>query len=379
MVEDVFSWIDHALAARREENLFRHLRTRQTTPAQDFSSNDYLGLRCDSRLHEAGHQAAIKAGSGSGSSPAVSGWTQFHDALCVQLAQWKGTESALIFASGYVANLSTVAALVQSGDVVYADRLAHACLIDGAKLSGAKLRVFPHNDAAKLAEIMDRDCGRFRRSLILTESLFSMDGDVAPLLDIGTVATDHQAMLLVDEAHAAGLFGPAGQGLVESLGLGMHPNLIRMGTLSKAIGVQGGFVAGSKNLIDWLRQSARGWIYSTSISPYLAAAAAESIRIIQNEPDRRLRVLEHADFLRCQLTESGWSVPPGQGPIVPVILGDAERTMNISKTLESQGFLVGAIRPPTVPRGTSRLRLSVTAQHTSADISRLVDALNRAV
>ena len=371
----VMDWLDEALADRRDRSLMRKLRVRPVERARDFSSNDYLALRHDPRLHLAGIEAAALYGSGAGSSPAVSGWTTAHETLAKEMAGWKEAEGALLFSSGYVANQSTVAALVGTGDVIYADRLSHACLIDGARLSGATLKVFPHNDLGRLETVLNRDQGRYRRRLIITESIFSMDGDAAPLVELAALAERFQAMMVVDEAHATGLFGAHGAGMVESLGLGELPFLVRLGTLSKAVGVQGGFVVGSQKLIDWLVQSARGWIYSTAISPYLAGAAEESIRIIREEPWRRVQALQMADSLRQELRKNGWNVAEGVGPIVPLILGDVELALKIGQKLEDQGFAVGVIRPPTVPKGTARLRISVNAGHTLEDIGRLVDAL----
>lgn len=374
-IRKVMDWLNEALDSRRQSSLMRRLRVRQLLPGCDFSSNDYLALRHDPRLHLAGIEAAAVHGSGAGSSPAVSGWTTAHETLAKELAGWKEAEGALLFSSGYVANQSTVGALVEAGDVVYADRLSHACLIDGARLSGASLKVFPHNDLDRLESVLNRDQGRYRRRLIITESIFSMDGDAAPLSDLAVLAERFQAMMAVDEAHATGLFGTHGAGMVESLGLGELPFLIRLGTLSKSVGVQGGFVVGSQKLMDWLVQSARGWIYSTAISPYLAGAAAESIRIIRNEPWRRVQTLQMADVLRQKLRETGWNVPEGAGPIVPLVLGDVELALKIGLKLEENGFAAGVIRPPTVPKGTARLRISVNAGHSLEDIGRLVDAL----
>lgn len=368
-------WLNDALEGRERAGLIRHVRVRQVYPHLDFSSNDYLFLRRDPRLQRAGLSDFDNSGAGAGSSPAVSGWTRSHEELVNAISAWKGAEATLLFSSGYMANQSTIAALVEKPDAIYADRLCHACLIDGARLSGAKLRVFPHNDAAKLDEILSRDSGRFRRSLIVTESLFSMDGDIAPLADLAGIAVKYNAMMAVDEAHATGLYGPAGQGLVEELGLGGVPGLVRLGTLSKAIGVQGGYVTGPELLIKWLVQAGRGWIYSTALSPTLAGAATESIRIIQAEPWRRARTLEMAGMLRKRLREQGWNVPEGAGPIVPVLIGDAAKTMEIGRRMENEGFALGAIRPPTVPAGTARLRLSLHAGHEAADIERLAAAL----
>ena len=373
----MMDWLDEALGDRRDRSLMRQLRVRPVERARDFSSNDYLALRHDPRLHQAGLEAAGEYGAGAGSSPAVSGWTKAHEALACELTDWKSAEAALLFTSGYVANLSTVAALVGVGDVVYADRLSHACLIDGAKLSGALLRVFPHNDSNRLESAMNRDKGRYRRRLILTESVFSMDGDLAPLRDLADLAQRFESMLAVDEAHATGVFpiDGNGAGLVESLDLASRPFLIRMGTLSKSIGVQGGYVVGSQKLIDWLIQSARGWIYSTAISPYLAGAATRSIQIIRQERWRGMHVVQAAGVLRQELLSRGWHVYLGESPIVPLMLGHAELALKLGQELEQAGFAVGVIRPPTVPRNTTRLRMSVHADHSVEMVRALVEAL----
>lgn len=372
---DPLAWLSGELTARDQAHLRRRLRVRDVAPEYDFSANDYLALRRDPRLHQAGLQAAARCGAGAGSSPAVSGWGAAHKTLAEKIARWKGAEAALVFTSGYVANQSTVAALAGAGDAVYADRLSHACLVDGARLGGASLRIFPHNDVAKLERILERDRGRFRRRLIVTESLFSMDGDTAPLAELAQVARQQHAMLLIDEAHGTGLFGDGGQGLAEAAGLGHSPGLVRLGTLSKAVGVQGGYVAGPQMLVDWLVQSARGWIYSTAISPYLAGAAACSIEIIKAEGWRRTNVLAQAALLRQLLNRQGWHIPAGQGPIVPVVVGNAAKVVAIGQTLENLGFAVGVIRPPTVPAGTARLRISLHAGHAAEDVERLAAAL----
>jgi len=372
------AWLGDALERRRTEGLLRQPAVREVDPARDFSSNDYLGLRHDPRLLEAGAAAAASSGAGAGSSPAVSGWSPAYERLIQTLCEWKRAEAALAFSSGYAANVSTVAALVSAGDAVYADRLAHACLIDGARVSGATPRVFPHNDAERLGERLERDAGRFRRRLIVTESLFSMDGDQAPLATLAEVALRHGCMMIVDEAHASGVFGPEGQGLVEAAGLAGHPSIVRMGTLSKAAGCQGGYVVGSNDLVRWLVQSGRGWIYSTALAPWIAGAATEAIRLIRSADDRRATLLRSAGTLRSRLHEAGWDIAPGDGPIVPVAIGPAEEAVRIGDRLAGAGITVGTIRPPTVPRGTSRLRLSVTARHGPEDLERLLTALNLA-
>ena len=370
-----FEWLDEQLCQRAEAGLLRQLSCREIPSGRDFASNDYLGLRRNEDVFQAGFAAVEKLGSGSGSSPAVGGWTSAHDELTKRLAEWKGAESALIFTSGYLANQSTIAALVGSADAVYLDRLAHACLVDGTRLSGAKLRVFSHNDEGRLEAILQRDAGRFRRRLIVTESIFSMDGDTAPLKKLADLALNNNCMMLVDEAHGTGFFGPEGQGLVEELGLASHPSLVRTGTLSKAIGAQGGFVVGPKRLVEWLVQAARGWIYATSISPFLAASASAAIDIIRSQPELRLKLQRNSERLRHLMTQQGWLLPAGRGPILPLIVGEAESAVAMGQGLWEKGFAVGAIRPPTVPNGTARLRLSVSAAHSEADIEALAAAV----
>ncbi|MFM7316542.1 MAG: aminotransferase class I/II-fold pyridoxal phosphate-dependent enzyme, partial [bacterium] len=368
-------WIRESLDERQSAGLLRELKVRPVAPGRDFASNDYLGLRHSSQTHQAGLAAAQRYGSGSGSSPAVGGWSPAHEALAKTIADWKNAPAALLFTSGYLANQSAVAALVGPGDGVYLDRLSHACLVDGARLSGASVRVFPHNNNAKLGQVLQRDTGRFRRRLIVTESIYSMDGDIAPLAELATLASRHKAMLLVDEAHATGLFGPQGQGMVEELGLAGHPNLVRTGTLSKALGAQGGFVVGSKELIDWLVQAARGWIYATAISPFLAGVAIEAINQVKSDAGGRLSLRQNTLLLRERLAEQGWPVPEVAGPILPLVIADSELTTRFGHELYKKGYAVGAIRPPTVPRGTARLRLSLSAIHSQEDIDALAVAI----
>ncbi|MBI1325495.1 aminotransferase class I/II-fold pyridoxal phosphate-dependent enzyme [bacterium] len=374
----VFDWLHESLEEREAAGLLRRPAQRSTEPGLDFASNDYLGLRHDIRLHQAGIAAAATAGAGAGSSPAVSGWTGPYQDLVEALADWKRAEAALAFSSGYAANVSIVAALVTAGDAVYADRLSHACLIDGTRASGAMLRVFAHNDPESLARALERDEGRFRRRLIVTESLFSMDGDQAPLTRIADLAGKHRCMMLVDEAHATGVFGPEGRGLVDAAGLADHPAIVRMGTLSKAIGCQGGYVVGSRRLISWLIQASRGWIYSTALAPYIAGASTCAIGLIRSADSRRSYLLQSADALRATLRSYGWEVAEGQGPIVPVRIGPVEDVMRIDEFLASHGIAAGAIRPPTVPAGTARLRISLSASHGPENLDRLVRTLNLA-
>jgi 8-amino-7-oxononanoate synthase len=341
--------------------------------AINFASNDYLGLANDARVVDAAVRAAAIWGWGAGASPLVSGWTEEHEALADEIAAFERTEAALLFPTGYAANVGTIAALVGKADVIYSDRLNHACLIDGCRLSGATVRVFPHADADALDAMLADDAGRFRRSLIVTDGVFSMDGDLAPVDRLADLAERHGAMLLVDEAHGTGVFGPDGRGAASELGVAERVS-IRVGTLSKALGSIGGFVAGSRRLVDWLTNHARSLIFSTAAPPAAVAAAREALRISIDEPWRRARVRALGGRLRAGLIEAGYSVSPATGPIVPVLLGDPAVVVETSRRLQELGFLVPAIRPPTVPDGTSRLRICASAAHTDEQVEGLLMA-----
>ena len=340
----------------------------------NFASNDYLGLACDSRVIEAACSTAERYGWGSGASPLVSGWREPHEALASALADFERVESVALFPTGFAANLGAIVALVGPGDAVYLDRLNHACLIDGARLSGARLRVYPHNGTDRLEAILARDRGRFRRSLIATDGVFSMDGDLAPLADLADIAGRFGAMLLVDEAHGTGVFGPEGRGAAEACAVAERVD-VKVGTLSKALGSVGGFVAGSRSLTEWLINHARPMIYSTAPPPSAAAAAARALEILRAEPWRRARLGELAGSLREALPGLGLpKIGPG-GPIIPVLLGEPALAVDRAQKLLDRGCLVPAIRPPTVPDGTARLRISLTAAHDRADLDLLIAAL----
>ena len=293
------SWIDDELAALEQQKLRRRLLTRDGPQSVrlridgreliNFGSNDYLGLAADPRLAHAAAEAIEHEGFGSGASPLITGHGAAHRRLEQRLAEFEGTEAALVFSSGFAANAGTIAALVGPGDVVYCDRKNHASLFDGCRLSRADVRVYPHADCARLASLL-AESQKYRRRLIVTDGLFSMDGDLAPLAELAELAARHDAMLLVDEAHATGVFGPNGRGVSEHLGVedGVH---VRVGTLSKALGSVGGFVAGSRSLIEWLVNRARPYVFSTAGPAATAAAALAALDIVRNEPERRRRLL----------------------------------------------------------------------------------------
>jgi 8-amino-7-oxononanoate synthase len=381
---DPLRWVDAELAELESRSLRRTLAT-HGGPQQaivevdgreliNFGSNDYLGLAADPRLAAAAAQAAIAEGTGAGASPLVTGHAQVHGQLEARLAEFEGTEAALLFGSGYAANQGTIAALAGRGDAIYADQGNHASMIDGCRLSRAQVFVYPHRDARALARLL-LDGAAFRRRLIVTESIFSMDGDLAPLAELAELAERHDGMLLVDEAHATGVFGRRGRGLAEETGV-EHRVSARVGTLSKALGSAGGFVCGEEKLVDWLVNRARPYIFSTAMSPPVAAAALAALDVVHDEPARRVRLLERAAALRRQLSEQGWSIGASQSQIIPLVAGDAATALAWAEQLRACGLLVPAIRPPSVPDGRALLRVSLTHAHTDEMIARLAGALD---
>jgi 8-amino-7-oxononanoate synthase len=352
----------------------------------NFGSNDYLGLASDERLAEAARTAIESDGWGSGASPMVSGRAATHTKLERRLAEFEGTEAALVFPSGFAANAGVIPTLVDEGDAIFADARNHASLIDGCRLSRAARFVYPHCDCAELEQLL-ANSGRFRRRLIVTDTLFSMDGDLAPLARIAELAEEHGAMLLVDEAHATGVFGSYGRGIVEhfsqsatagSSSSDLHDRVhIRIGTLSKALGTAGGFVCGRQSLVDWIANRARTYVFSTAQPSATSAAAIAAIDIIEREPHRRTQLLERAADLRGRLHEQGWNTGTSASQIIPLVIGDADRTMDLAAKLRKAGYFIPGIRPPTVPEGESLLRLSLSYHHTPQIIEALVKTLAR--
>lgn len=376
-------WIEEELAALEPRGLRRRVRVRTGPQAArvtvdgrelvNFGSNDYLALAADPRVAGAAAEAAREDGWGSGASPLISGHGARHERLQARLAEFEGTEAALLFSSGYAANTGTIAALAGPGDAVYGDRKNHASLWDGCRLSRADVRAYAHGDWRDLERLLGRS-ERCRRRLIVTDSLFSMDGDLAPLAELADLAERYEAMLLVDEAHATGVFGPKGRGVAEQLGVEGRI-AVRVGTLSKALGCVGGFVAGSRLLVEWLVNRARPYVFSTAFPPANAAGAMVALEIVQQEPERRHDLLSRAADLRSQLAEQGWDIGRSASQIIPVVVGEAERAVAMAGALRERGLLVPAIRPPTVPEGEACLRISLTYGHTAEMIERLVEGL----
>ncbi len=379
----LWEWLRGELSRLEAEGLRRRRRVVRPLPdgrceldgrrLLNFASNDYLALAHDQRLRAAAAETLQQCGVGSRASALVSGRSEWHERLERKLAEFEKQPAALLFPTGYAANVGTISALAQPGDVVFCDRLNHASLVDGCRLSGARLRVYRHTRLETLQRELKKAVGR--RRWIVTDSVFSMDGDLAPLPELCELAERYDAFLILDEAHATGVFGSTGRGVAEHFGVEQRV-AVRVGTLSKAVGCLGGFVAGPSELVEWLWNRARTQVYSTALPPAVCAAACRALDIIRSEPERRERLLATANLLRQRLLEAGVDTPrSAQAPIVPVLLNDPDRAVHVARELEQRGFLVAAIRPPTVPKGTSRLRLSLTAAHTQADVDRLVEAL----
>lgn len=383
MSADPLAWLDDELAALEKRDLLRRLRTydgRQSAVLAidgrrviNFGSNDYLGLAADRRLVEAAARAAEEQGFGGGASPLVVGHSRALERLERRLAEFEGVEAALAFASGFAANSGVIPALVAAGDAVYSDSLNHASIVDGCRLSRAAVHVYPHANLTALEELLRAGHG-FRRRLIVTDSLFSMDGDLAPLAELAELAERFGCMLMADEAHATGVFGRAGRGVAEhqAVEAGVH---IRVGTLSKALGAMGGFVAGRHSLIEWLANRARPYVFSTALAPSVAAAAVAALDIVRDEPERRRQLLTRSAGLLDRLRGQGWRIGPSASQILPLVVGDSARAVELSSALADRGYWAPAIRPPSVPEGEARLRISLSWAHDEAMIEGLLAAL----
>ena len=349
------------------------LRTLRPPAGIDLSSNDYLDLSRHPRIVEAFTRAASRDGVGSTGSRLLRGEREAFAAIEQRFAAWKGSERALYFSSGYLANLALLTTITEAGDVIFSDALNHASLIDGARLSRAGRVVFPHNDAARLdALLRSTPCAGLR--FVVVESVFSMDGDLAPLATIEAVCRTHGATLIVDEAHAVGLFGDRGTGVIEAAGLDAG-QCLSINTAGKALGVAGAFVSGPAVVIDYLVQRARPFVFSTAAPPAVADAIAASLDVVAEEPERRARVHALSAHMRRQLRAAGITVPAEGSQIVPVLVGDNQKAVAVAARLVAAGFDVRAIRPPSVPEGTARLRLSINAGLDEGILNRCADAV----
>ncbi len=338
-----------------------------------FASNDYLGLANHPAIAAAAVDAIGKHGVGASASHLISGHHEEHEALEAELADFVGAGRALYFSTGYMANSGIVPALAGRGDAIFSDALNHACLIDGARLSRADLHVHPHNDMAALDAALRASPAAHK--LILSDAVFSMDGDVAPLAELVALCERHDALLLLDDAHGFGVLGPHGEGTPAQLGI-RSDRLLHLGTLGKAAGVSGAFVAGRADIVEWLLQRTRTYIFTTATPPLLAAAVRASLRVIREDGWRRDLLRAHAARMRSRLAGLPWTLLPSDCAIQPLVIGGNAETMRVMEQLRARGIWAPGIRPPTVPEGTGRLRISLSAAHTTAHVDALCDALH---
>jgi glycine C-acetyltransferase len=376
------TFLTSKLAEVEHSGLYRRLRC--VAGAQDgtvvldgrevllLSSNNYLGLANHPALKHAAQDAIEHYGCGAGASRLISGNMALHQELEYRLAVFKKTEAALVFPSGYHANIGIISALMGPGDTILSDALNHASIIDGCRLSRASVHVFRHCDMTHLAQLLAA-CPQAGQRLIVTDSVFSMDGDVAPLVDIVALARRHRAWVMVDEAHATGVFGTQGAGVVEELGLTDEVE-IQMGTLGKALGGFGAYVAGSRELIEWLINRARSFIYTTGVPPAVTASALAALDLVTQESERRKQLWRNAAFLQQGLEHLGYKLGPTCSPILPVLIGNAQHTMTLAEALLRRDIFAQGIRPPTVPEGTSRLRVTPMATHSREQLTHALAA-----
>jgi len=382
-VTSLDNFLAQALQERRENNLYRTRKMLDTAqgvfvvvdgkPCLSFCSNDYLGLANHPEVIAAFKRGADRYGVGSGASHLVSGHSRAHQQLEEELAAFVGRERALVFSSGYMANLGVISALMGKGDYVFEDKLNHASLLDAGLLSGARFQRYLHNDVDSLQKHLQKvESGT---KLVVTDGVFSMDGDIADLPALAATARQHDAWLMVDDAHGFGVLGKHGAGTLEHIGMTSHDVPILMGTLGKALGTAGAFVAGSKDLIEYLIQFARTYIYTTALPPALAEATRASLKLVQEDTARRERLHNNIGEFRETAAQLDLRLLDSHTAIQPVLIGDNADVMRISTVLQQNGFLVGAIRPPTVPAGSARLRITLSADHTHDNIHRLLEAV----
>jgi 8-amino-7-oxononanoate synthase len=338
-------------------------------------SNDYLGLSLHPLLKQAACGAISQYGTGAGASRLISGTGPLHEELEQRTAQFKGTDAALVFNSGYAANAGIIPAIASEGDVILSDSLNHASIIDGCRLSRATLEIYRHCDCDHLESLL-RKLSSSRRRLIVTDSVFSMDGDIAPLPEIASLAEKYSALLMVDDAHATGVLGQAGRGSAEHFGLSGRIH-VQMGTFGKALGSFGAYVAGSRELIDLLVNRSRSFIYSTALPAPVCAASLAALNLVDHEPERRDRLLANREAFGQNLVAHGVNVASSPTPIVPILCGSSSNAVRISRELLDRGIFASAIRPPTVPEGTSRIRMTVLATHSDQDLETASTVLGR--
>ena len=366
----------------KESGLYRQMKYLQS-PQQPYvkiagksylmlSSNSYLGLCNDERLKQAATDAMEKYGVGSGGSRLTTGSYEVHKKLEDEIAAFKGAEAALLFNTGYMANVGAISSIAGKDWVIFSDRFNHASIIDGCRLSGAEIIIYEHCDASDLETKAHSHRGR--RALVVTDGIFSVDGDIAPLPDIVQVAKKYNMLLMVDDAHATGVLGENGGGTADYFGLQNEID-IQMGTFSKALASEGGFIAGNRGLIDYLANKARSFIFSTALAPATVAVSLRALEIVQAEPRLRQSLIANSAWFREKLREIGFEIMDFPTPIISIVLGPPDLTVNFSNRLMGEKIFVSAIRPPTVPQGTSRLRINLMAIHTADDLAPVIDSM----
>ncbi|MGB2691301.1 MAG: 8-amino-7-oxononanoate synthase [Thermodesulfobacteriota bacterium] len=386
-MHDPLEWIKDELKQIHDKQLFRLLTELETGQSPEVTisgktyvllgSNSYLGLSVDPKVVESARLALEKYGTGSGGSRLVSGSFDLHRQLEEKIAEFKNTESAILFSSGYLANIGTISALVGSDDIIYSDELNHASIIDGARLSRSTVRIYKHLDLNHLTELLESDKNTKCRKLIVTDTVFSMDGDLVPLPQLVEISEKYGCILMIDEAHATGVLGKRGSGATEHFGVEDRVPVV-MGTLSKAIGSLGGYIAGSQELIDFIRNRVRSYIFDTSLPPASIAASITAIDIIENEPERREHLWNMVNKFKTGVENTGLRILPSHSAIIPVLIGDAEPALNFAKILRENGVFTPAVRPPSVPHGMCRIRVTIMAKHTEDHVETALKAFRDA-
>ncbi|WP_448601079.1 glycine C-acetyltransferase [Thermoflexus hugenholtzii] len=380
---DKLAWIREELQALHDQGLYIHIRTIQSAQGPwlivdgrrvlNFCSNNYLGLANHPRMREAARQAIEKYGVGPAAVRTIAGTLDLHLILEEKLARFKGVEAAISFQSGFNANLATIPALVGEGDAIFSDELNHASIIDGCRLSRARIIRYAHNDPRDLEAKIQENLGTFRRGLIVTDGVFSMDGDIAPLPEIVEIAERYHLMLMVDDAHGEGVLGRGGRGIVDHFGL--HGRVdIEVGTLSKAFGVVGGYVAGRREIVEWLRQRGRPFLFSSAMTAADTAACIAAVEILEESTELVDQLWENTRYFKEEMRRLGFDLGQSVTPITPVMLGDAHLAQTFSRRLFEEGVFAQAIGYPTVPRGKARIRVMISAAHRREDLDRGLEA-----
>lgn len=381
------NFFNHEISLIKRKGLYRRLKILQGEQGPHvhidgrdvilLSSNNYLGLTSHTSVKKASIDAINRYGCGSGASRLISGNSELYSKLEKKIAHFKQVEDAVIFSSGYMANIGIISAVCGKGDIILCDKLNHASIIDGCRMSRAEFKRYPHKDISALEDILKKSSSLYKKKIIVTDGIFSMDGDIAPVPDIIKIAERFSALVIVDEAHAIGVLGKYGRGITEYFDIEDNNSIISMGTFGKAFGSFGAYVAGNKEVIDFLINRSRNFIFTTALPPSVLAASIAAIEIVENNPDLMTNLFKNADYMRAGLIASGFNTLDSNTHIIPVVVGDPHITVKIAEKLFECGIFIQGIRPPSVARGTSRLRVTVMSNHTVSDLDFALDAFRR--